>query len=102
MNYLSQQQDANKVPAGQRVKLSVLNSPTPPGLLHGEMLGVAMLFLALAAGISTCYLLESLRLSRERQAAADDPFNGRCSSRSAGATAPRSSPLHDAPQRSVR
>jgi hypothetical protein len=103
MNYLTQQQDAYKVPAGQRVKLSVLNKPYATKVSgHGEMLGVAMLFLALAAGVSTCYLLESLRLSRERQAAAEDPFNGEVLEPVSWSNGAPSSPLHDAPQRSVR
>jgi hypothetical protein len=68
-DYLTQQQEANDIPPGQRVKLSVLNKPFATKVSgHGEMIGVALVFLALAGGIAACYLLESLRLSRERAA----------------------------------
>ncbi len=65
IKYLSDQQDANRVPAGQRVEISILNRPVAARIAsHGAMLGAAILFLALAAGMAACYLLESLRLSR--------------------------------------
>jgi hypothetical protein len=65
IKYLSDQQDANQVPSGQRVEVSVLNRPFAARIAsHGAMLGAAILFLALAAGLAACYLLESLRLSR--------------------------------------
>ena len=65
IKYLGDQQDANRVPAGQRVEISVLNRPFAARIAsHGAMLGAAILFLALAAGVAACYLLESLRLSR--------------------------------------
>jgi hypothetical protein len=103
MAYLAQQQDANDVPAGERVKLSILNKPYATMVSgHGQMLGVAMLFLALAAGIAACYLLESLRLSRERAAAADR-FNSELAEPLTWNNAPANgSSLHDAPQRSIR
>jgi hypothetical protein len=65
IKYLGDQQDANQVPNGQRVQVSVLNRPFAARIAsHGAMLGAAILFLALAAGLAACYLLESLRLSR--------------------------------------
>jgi hypothetical protein len=65
IKYLGDQQNANQVPSGQRVQVSVLNRPFASRIAsHGAMLGAAILFLALAAGLAACYLLESLRLSR--------------------------------------
>jgi hypothetical protein len=95
-DYLAEQQDANGVEPGQRVKIAVLNKPLAAKVSgHGEMLGAALLFLALSGGIAACYLLESLRMSRARQAAAGNgevvehlSFNA--------------SPLNDASKRSLR
>jgi hypothetical protein len=68
--YLAQQQDENEVPQGQRVRVSVLNKPLATRVSsHGAVLGAALLFLALAAGLATAYTLEALRLGRERTAA---------------------------------
>lgn len=72
IKYLGDQQDANQVPSGQRVQVSVLNRPFASRVAsHGAMLGAAILFLALAAGLAACYLLESLRLSRGGEQEAD-------------------------------
>lgn len=103
MAYLAQQQDANDVAPGERVKLAVLNKPFASQVSgHGEMLGIAMIFLAIAAGVAASYLLESLRLSRER-AAATDRFNGELVDSLSWSNTPASgSSLHDAPQRSIR
>ncbi|QEC50083.1 hypothetical protein FSW04_22585 [Baekduia soli] len=70
IGYLATQQDVNAVPAGQRVKISVLNKPLATQVSgHGQMLGIAMIFLVMCAGLAASYMLESLRLSRERMAA---------------------------------
>ncbi|HWH92908.1 MAG TPA: hypothetical protein VNT03_03525 [Baekduia sp.] len=67
--YLARQQDANDVPAGQRVKLAVLNKPEAKMIAsHGMALGFALVFLAVAAGIAASYVLESLRMSRQEAA----------------------------------
>jgi hypothetical protein len=69
--YLARQQDANNVPTGQRVKLAVLNKPEATMVSsHGAPLGLALIFLTVAGGVAACYVLESLRLSRARQALA--------------------------------
>jgi hypothetical protein len=97
-SYLAQQQDANDIPPGQRVKIAVLNKPFATKVSgHGEMLGVAMLFLALAGGVAACYLLESLRLSRERHASAAG--NGEVVEHLSFTNSPS---LSDKPKRSLR
>jgi hypothetical protein len=92
--YLERQQDVNDVAPGQRVKLAVLNRPEATMTSsHGMVLGVAMLFLVVAAGVAASYMLESLRLSRENADAAAGEL----------VTHPtRGSSLTDAPKRSVR
>lgn len=72
-SYLERQQEANDVPDGQRVKLAVLNKPEAKMVSsHGMALGVALIFLAGAAGVAASYVLESLRLSRKNAASAAD------------------------------
>jgi hypothetical protein len=64
--YLSDQQASNDVPAGQRVEVNLLNRPKAELVAsHGAALALALIFLSLAAGVASSYLLESLRLSRE-------------------------------------
>ena len=72
-SYLERQQEANDVPDGQRVKLAVLNKPEAKMVSsHGMALGIALIFLAGAAGVAASYVLESLRLSRQNAANAAD------------------------------
>jgi hypothetical protein len=67
-SYLANQQNVNEVPTGQRVQVTVLNRPEATRVSsHGAMLGAAMVFLALSAGLAASYMLESLRLSRQRR-----------------------------------
>lgn len=93
--YLEHQQDVNAVPVGQRVRLAVLNRPEATMVSsHGLVLGLAMVFLTLSAGIAASYVLESLRLSRE---------SGISASSGELVTHPtRGTSLTDAPKRNVR
>jgi hypothetical protein len=107
-DYLARQQDANQVPVGQRVKLAVLNKPEATMVSsHGMALGFALVFLALVGGVSTCYVLESLRMGRLRQAeagggapvAGEVPAAGEEVVEHLSFTLPT---LTDAPKRSIR
>jgi hypothetical protein len=93
--YLQNQQDVNEVPVGQRVRLAVLNRPEAKMVSsHGLVLGLAMVFLTLSAGIAASYVLESLRLSRE---------SGVSAASGELVTHPtRGTSLNDAPKRNVR
>ena len=97
-SYLARQQDANDVPAGQRVKLAVLNKPEAKMVSsHGMALGLALIFLAVSAGIAASYVLESLRLSRQNAAVAEE--HGALVEHPALGSSPS---LADAPKRNLR
>jgi hypothetical protein len=98
--YLARQQNANEVPAGQRVKLAVLNKPEAKMVSsHGMALGFSLIFLAVAAGIAASYVLESLRLGRNSAAGVLVPEHG---SLVEHPTLGGSSALSDAPKRNLR
>jgi len=102
-SYLERQQEANDVPDGQRVKLAVLNKPEAKMVSsHGMALGVALIFLAGAAGVAASYVLESLRLSRKNAANAAD-HGALVEHPTLGANGNGSSAsLSDAPKRNLR
>jgi hypothetical protein len=65
--YLADQQATNDVPVGQRVQVNLLNRPKAElAASRGAALALALIFLSVAAGVAASYLLESLRLNRER------------------------------------
>lgn len=100
-DYLARQQDANDVPNGQRVKLTVLNKPEATMVSsHGLPLGVALVFLAFAGGIAASYVLESLRLSRQNAADGTVPEHGALVEHPTALGG--SSSLSDAPKRNLR
>src|SRR3954471_20135331 len=65
-SYLRDEQDAAHIPDGARVRIQVLNPPTPAGVTEGRtyMGSVIALILAIAGAIALAYLLENLRASR--------------------------------------
>lgn len=67
-SYLREQQDAADIPDSARVKIQVLNPPTAAGVTEGRtyMGSVIALILAVAGAIALAYLLENLRVSRDR------------------------------------
>lgn len=67
-SYLREQQDAADIPDGARVRIQVLNPPTAAGVTEGRtyMGSVIAFILAMAGAIALAYLLENLRVSRDR------------------------------------
>ena len=64
---LEDQQNQNKIPDNQRVKLSVLNAASNPTLLRGRSHtgSILALMLALICTISLAHILEAIRPRRE-------------------------------------
>lgn len=74
--YLEEEQEASDIPNDQRVRVQVLNPPTPAGVTEGRtyMASVVLFIMVLAATLAIIYLLENLRLNRP---AAGSDRNGR-------------------------
>jgi len=102
-NYLEGQQKENDVPDGQRVKLAVLNKPEATMISsHGMPLGIALIFLAGAAGIAASYVLESLRISRQNAAVEAMEHGALVEHPTLGNGSAAASSLSDAPKRNLR
>jgi hypothetical protein len=65
-SYLREEQDSADIPDGARVRIQVLNPPTPAGVTEGRtyMGSLVALILAIAGAVALAYLLENLRASR--------------------------------------
>jgi hypothetical protein len=70
--YLEEEQEASDIAEDERVRVQVLNPPTPAGVTEGRtyMASVVAFIMVLAATLAIIYLLENLRLNR--------PARGRC------------------------
>jgi hypothetical protein len=64
-SYLAKEQEASDIPASQRVRVQVLNPPTPVGVTEARtyMGSVVAFILVLAAAVALAYLLENVRRS---------------------------------------
>jgi hypothetical protein len=74
-NYLAEEQEASNIPNDQRVRVQVLNPPTPAGVTQGRtyMASVVAFIMVLAATLAIVYLLENLRLNRPVRVRSDGP-----------------------------